>query len=71
MVNASTKHGGGELAIALLVQWTKSVEHLLVILQFFVHDTRIERGSYKIMRRGDGMNITGEMQVEIFHRDDL
>jgi hypothetical protein len=47
------------------------VEEFFVVLILFVHHTRIQRGGNKVMRRSDGVDVTGQMQVEIFHRDDL
>ena len=34
-------------------------------------DARVNRGSTEIVRHTDGMDVTGEMQVELFHRHDL
>ena len=36
-----------------------------------MHNAGIERGSNEIVRSSDGMNIACEMEVEIFHRNDL
>ena len=67
----AAKHGGGEPAVALLVQGAQGIEQLLVILHFFMHDTGVQRGRDQVMGRRNGMDIAGQVQVEIFHRDDL
>ncbi len=32
---------------------------------------RIDGGRQKIIRRGDGVNVAGEMEIELLHRNDL
>jgi hypothetical protein len=38
---------------------------------FFVHHARIQRGGHQVVRGGDGVDVARQVQVEIFHRDDL
>ena len=34
-------------------------------------DVVVDQGRQQIVRRGDGVEVTGEVQVDVFHRDDL
>jgi hypothetical protein len=36
-----------------------------------VKHARIDRGRQKIVRRDDGVNVAGQMEIEFFHRNDL
>src|SRR5688572_7086447 len=67
----AAQHGWREFAIALLIKWAESVEEFLIILLGLVHHTRIECRGAQVMCGGNGMDIARQVQVEIFHRDDL
>ena len=43
----------------------------LIRLAAFMEETCIDRCRHKIMGNANGVNIAGEMQIEIFHRNDL
>ena len=65
-------HRRGELAVALLIGGAESIEELFVIgLLGFVENTRIDGSGQQVIGGSDGVNIAGQVQVEIFHRDHL
>ena len=68
----AAQHRRREAAVALLIGRAQRVEQLLVIrLLGFVEDAGIDGRRQQVVGGGDGVNIAGQVQVEIFHRDDL
>ena len=68
----AAQHRGGELALAFFIGWTKRIEHFFIVGGvLFVHHAGVQRGGAQVVRGCDGMDIAGQVQVEIFHWDDL
>ncbi len=67
----ATQHGRRELALAFFVQGAKGVKEFFVILLTFMEHTGINGGSTQVIGCGDGVDVAGEVQVEVFHGNDL
>src|ERR1700733_7016142 len=67
----TAQHDGGKLPAAIFTRRTKTLEHLGVVGTVFMKHARINGGGQKIIRRGDGVNIASEMEIELFHWNDL
>ena len=65
------QHRRRERARAVLVLGAQAVEQRVVLLRVLVKHARVERGRDQIVRGRDGVNVAGEVQVELLHRDDL
>ena len=66
------QHGRRELTVALLIGGAQGVEQLFVIgLLGFVENASVDGRGQQVIGCGDGVDIAGQVQVEIFHRDDL
>ena len=62
----------GEVALALLILGAERIEQLLVVgLRALVQHARIDRRGHQIVRRRNRVDVAGQVQVEVFHRDDL
>jgi hypothetical protein len=61
----------GENARALFVGRAQGIEQLLIVLVGFVEHARVDRGGQQVVGGGDGVDVAGQVQVEVFHRDDL
>ena len=68
----AAQHGRREPALALLIGRAQRVEQLLVIgLLGFVEHARIDGRRQQVVGSRDGMDVAGQVQVEVLHRDHL
>ena len=65
------EHRGGESAAAVTGGRAQAVEEFLVGLIVLVEHARVDGRSQQIVRCGDGVNITCQVQVEFLHRYNL
>ena len=64
-------HQAREAPLAVLASRDQAVEKLLVGGLGFVQHTRIDGGCHQVVGRGDGVNVAGQVQVELFHGNHL
>ncbi len=65
------QHGRREFPLSFFIRRAQCIEQLLIILLGFMEHAGIDGCCQQVVGGGDGMDVTGEMQVEILHRDDL
>ena len=65
------QHRCRKRARTMLVLGAQAVEQRVVLLRVLVKHARVERGRDQIVRGRDGVNVTGQVQVELLHRNDL
>ena len=66
------QHRGRKTAFAGFVLRAQAIEHHLRAASLgLMQHAGVNRGRDQVVRSSDGMDIAGQMQVEIFHRDDL
>ena len=56
---------------AVFSRWAKAAEEGLVALAGFMVHAGVDGGSQQVIGRGDGVDIARQVQVEVFHGDDL
>jgi len=66
-----THHPAREVTYALLVGGQQAVEHLLIGGFGFVQHAHINRRRQQVVGSRDGVDVAGQVQVEVFHRDHL
>ncbi len=64
-------HPNRKAARAALVRRAQAVKERPVALAGLVKHARVNRGREQVVRRGNGMNIASQVQVKVFHRDNL
>lgn len=67
----TTQHDRGEGSRTITTGRAQSIEEGRVGLSGFVEHTRIQSSSQKIVRCRQSMDVARQMQIEIFHWDDL
>ncbi|GFZ51903.1 hypothetical protein JCM24511_09672 [Saitozyma sp. JCM 24511] len=74
LVNAeplqSGEHRLGKRPLALLLR-AETVEQRLVLLRRLVEHPGVDGSGEQVVGRGDSVDVAGEMEVELGHRDDL
>jgi hypothetical protein len=68
----AAQHAGRESAFTLFVGRAERVEEFLVIgCVGLMEHARIQRSGAQVMRGGDGVDVAGQVQVEVLHGDNL
>ena len=65
------QHGRRKGALALLVLRAQPVEHRLRVDLGLVQHAGVDRRRDQVVRRGDGVDVAGQVQVEVLHRHHL
>ena len=65
------EHDRGEAALALLVGRAEGVEELLVVLTRLVEDADIDGRGQEIVGGRHGVDVAGQVEVEVLHGHDL
>ena len=65
------QHGRCEGALALFVLRAQPVEHGLRVNIRLVQHAGVDRRRDQVVRRGDGVDVAGQVQVEVLHRHHL
>ena len=65
------QHGRREGALALLVLRAQPVEHRLRVDLGLVQHAGVDRRRDQVVRRGDGVDVARQVQVEVLHRHHL
>ena len=65
------EHDRGEAALALLVGRAEGVEELLVVLARLVEDADVDGRGQQVVRGRDGVDVPGQVEVEVLHGHDL
>mmetsp|Transcript_2770 Transcript_2770/g.4463 ORF Transcript_2770/g.4463 Transcript_2770/m.4463 type:complete len:210 (-) Transcript_2770:338-967(-) len=56
---------------ALLVRWTEASIECFVALRRFMKEPRVNGSRQQVVGSRDGMNVSRQMQIEFFHRNNL
>ncbi len=64
-------HSNSEMAFAFFIFGAQPVEQSRIALAGFVEHARVDRCSQQVVGSSDGVDVTGQVQVEVLHGDDL
>ncbi len=67
----AAQHHGRKAAAAVLRRRAKPIEQRFGFLRAFVEPARVNGRGEQIVGSGDGVNIAGEVKIELLHRNDL
>ncbi len=67
----AAQHHGRKFAAAIFGGRAQALEQLFIGGAALVEHARVDGGREKIVGRGDGVNVAGEMEIEFLHRNDL
>mmetsp|Transcript_2534 Transcript_2534/g.3358 ORF Transcript_2534/g.3358 Transcript_2534/m.3358 type:complete len:279 (+) Transcript_2534:918-1754(+) len=67
----SAEHDWGEFSGSVLLSRAQSVEQSLILLCGFVEHSGFNLSSKKVVSSSDSVDVTGQVEVELFHRNDL
>ncbi|KAH3663835.1 hypothetical protein OGAPHI_005238 [Ogataea philodendri] len=67
----SWKQSNRNVSRAVFLLWTKSLPQSLIALGGLVEHSCVESSSQQIVGHSNGVDVTGDVHVELVHRDDL
>ena len=70
-VRQPAQHHRAEAPLARRALGAEVLEELLVRQVLLVEAARVDGGRAQVVRSGDGVDVAGQMEVELFHRDHL
>ena len=67
----AAQHNRGKGALSFFVRRAETVKQGVIALVRFVMHAGVDGGGQEVVGGGDGVNVAGQVEVEVFHGDDL